>query len=246
MVVPKGVIERGRFGKLRLRHRDEFVRDAENGSKVRRLYADELTGWWRLQRLLEVVSPRTDRDFNLVQMRIGPRLLQCSPLGELVVVEREGTAPFDVAQANADMSLVKTGLELPSVSRGLSEDEVLFAILQFVEENELSAGPQVARDKKIKSSESRRGALLHRGPAAVGHRILERSRWSRCPICRAPLVLSRHNPRILHSKLRPGRGSIVDLAGGYMSRLKETSLLREPRSFVEDAELQPDFEPAGI
>lgn len=228
-----GRIERRAFGRLRFRF-DGAESDFEPENRMDRgqVSDEQATVWVGLQRMMDATKPVLDAEGNLVSMRIGPRVLRRLPLGSVVTFVPDGTPPFTGS----------VGLSLPKLRQRelarLSEAELLAAIDEFVREREwvVDRGLRLMAPWNPGSAPNRAG---NRGVAPVTrtHRH-SRGKWHKCPICHTPVVKDRFNPRIPVGSLRPGAGSIRDLKGGYMSRLRETYLLEETTSILESADVK--------
>jgi hypothetical protein len=237
VILPQGVIERGSLGRLRLRFDGQpSDYEPENGSKTRPLSVHEADYWISLREMVTAARPIADSEWNLVSMRLGLRILRRLPTGLVVTFEPNGgphtAISFDFPLAGM------LDEQLPLV-RSQSSDEAapLAAIDAFVREADAaSSSTRRKTDDVNRARRARRSirwanlgasAPLVRGP----HRA--RGKWHKCPICRTPVIKGRFNPRIPLGLARPGTGSIRDLRGGYLSRLRETYLLRDPASLLE-------------
>ena len=232
ITVPEGRIERGLFGRLRFRFDGtESDFEAENLIETRPVSEEEATVWEGLQRMVDVARPELDDEGNLVSMRIGPRVLRRLPLGSVVALVPDGTPPF-TASFKLSLPRVAPALEFPRPT----EAELLEAIDAFVREGPSPWDPDrpLMTPWNPGSAPNRAG---NRGiaPFSRAHRH-SRGKIQRCPICHTGLVKDRFNPRIPVGNVRPGDGTIRDLKGGYMSRLRETYLLEETTSLIEPSE----------
>lgn len=233
ITLPEGRIERGSFGRLRFRFDGtESDFEPENRIESRPLSEEEATVWNGLQRMMNETRPVLDSEGNLLSMRIGPRTLRRLPLGSVVTFVPDGTPPFT---GSFGPTLEK--MRRRELTR-LSETELLAAIDEFILEGELLTDPDVRLMAPWNpgSAPNRAG---NRGIASFSrtHRH-SRGKWHKCPICHTPVVKDRFNPRIPVGSLRPGAGTIRDLKGGYMSRLRETYLLEETTSLLESPDLK--------
>lgn len=241
MDLPDGRMERDLLGRLRLRfdgHDSDF--DPENGDghgdgnggRTRRPSEAEVSRWRDLERIVDASNPVADAEWNLVSMRLGPRVLRRLPLGSVVAFVPDGTPPYK-ASLSLKVRVVEAETELPR----FTEAELLAAIDEFLRELEVydDTEPALMAPWKPGTNESRAGNHGLAPHWSGGHKHA-RGKWARCPICHTPVVKDRFNPRIPVGSLRPGAGSIRDLRGGYLSRLRETYLLPETNSLVESRE----------
>lgn len=226
---PEGSVERGALGRLRFRFdgRDSDL-EPENRMETRSLSAEE-TSWWNdLERMVHVAKPVADSEWNLVSMRIGPRVLSRLPMGSVVTFLPDGTPPFKLSAGRA---LPKVRPQ-PALRRP-TEAELLFAIDAFLLEADRPAfgEPPLMAPWSPGTSEVR---AANRGVVSPLYRSHKhpRGKWQKCPICHTPVVKGLFNPRIAFGTARPGTGKIHDLRGGYLSRLRETYLLTETNSLV--------------
>ena len=230
--VPDGRIERDVLGRLRFRfdgNGSDF--EPENDGKPRKLSEDEESQWRGLERIVDASNPVADAEWNLVSMRIGPRVLRRLPLGSVVAFVPDGTPPYK-ASLSLRVPQAKPELEIPR----LTEAEMLAAIDEFVREEYRLEDPDPPLMAPWNPGTAENRAGNHGlAPQWTGHRHA-RGKWARCPICHTPVVKDRFNPRIPVGSLRPGAGSIRDLRGGYLSRLRETYLLPETNSLVQARE----------
>ena len=235
--LPTGTIERSALGRLRFRFNgNSSDYSAENPRDDRPASKDEVSLWNSLERLIALTGPIADAQGNLQSMRMGPRFLSRLATGGVVTSIRNGTAPF---RTSIDVSAPpEPKAPTPRAFGSQREALLLAAIDAFIRQGE---GLEVAR--------SRRGLTAGRGIGRPGYhgasspltrtRKHTRGRWHKCPICRTPVVKGRYNPWILHRALRAGSGAIRDLRGGYLSRLRETYLIQDPKSVIES------FDPEG-
>lgn len=232
ITLPEGRIERGLFGRLRFRFDGtESDFEAENLIDTRPVSDEEATVWEGLQRMVDITRPEFDDEGNLVSIRIGPRVLRRLPLGSVVALVPDGTPPFT---GSFKLSLPRLA-PAPAFPRA-TEAELLEAIDAFLREAVSPWDPDrpLMTPWNPGSAPNRAG---NRGiaPFSQAHRH-SRGKVQRCPICHTGLVKDRFNPRIPLGNLRPGDGTIRDLKGGYMSRLRETYLLEETTSLIERSE----------
>ncbi len=221
---PDGRIERNSLGRLRFRfdgNGSDF--EPENRADTRPVSEDEMSLWNGLQRIVSATKPVADPEWNLLSMRIGPRVLRRLPLGGVVTYLPDGTPPF-----KGSFSLVRPELEV--VRPG--EADLLRAIDAFLAEDDrvwtldaTTLGPWAPRTGTGRQA-------VHIFSSTLGHGR-PKGKWQRCPICHAPVVKGLFNPRIPVGTLQPGQGAIRDLRGGYMARLRETYLIPEPNSLVK-------------
>lgn len=236
---PEGRIERGSLGRLRLRF-DGKASDfePENRMETRPLSEDEVDLWNGIQRIVSTTKPVADSDWNLLSMRIGPRILRRLPLGGVVTYVPNGTPPF---KGSFSVVLPEPGVEIPKPT----ESQLLHAIDMFLEEDDhvwtldaSTLGEWAARSPRGRQAE-------HIFATSLGHsRRQHRGKWHKCPICHTPVVKGLFNPRIPYGTLEAGTGAIRDLRGGYMARLRETYLIAEPNSLVKSTG-QKDEDRAG-
>lgn len=231
---PDGRIERGSLGRLRFRF-DGKASDfeAENREETRSLSEDEQDLWNGIQRIVTTTKPVADSDWNLLSMRIGPRILRRLPLGGVVTYVPNGTPPF---KGSFTVVLPQDEFDLPKPS----ESQILHAIDAFVDEDDhvWTLGASTLGDWAARSPRGRQAE--HIFATSLGHgRIQHRGKWHKCPICHTPVVKGLFNPRIPYGPLLPGTGSIRDLRGGYLARLRETYLIAEPNSLVKPAPESP-------
>lgn len=232
LMVREGTIERSSLGRLRFRFtggESDFA--PENRLRTRPLSDKEVTHWASLQKLVDETRPVVDPQGNLISMRVGSRVLSRLRLGGVVTFVPNGTSihggkPDDPATA----AMRRPGR--PSPSRFGNEATLLSAIDAFLRERD---GFESARVRvRIGWGHARAASMWGDGGLFVagrGHRH-SRSKWHKCPICRMPVARGRFNPRIPVGTVRPGVGSIRDLRGGYLSRLRETYLLEDPLSLL--------------
>lgn len=240
---PDGRIERDLLGRLRFRfdgRESDF--EPENGEgdghgsgfggRTRKVSDEEASIWHDLERIVDASNPVADAEWNLVSMRLGPRVLRRLPLGSVVAFVPDGTPPYK-ASLSLKVRVVEAETELPRYT----EAELLAAIDAFLRELEGydDTEPALMAPWKPGTNDNRAGNHGVAPHWSGGHRHA-RGKWARCPICHTPVVKDRFNPRIPVGSLRPGAGSIRDLRGGYLSRLRETYLLPETNSLVESRE----------
>ena len=233
MELPEGRIERDILGRLRFRFDgNESDFEPENGVKGRKLSDEEESRWRDLERIVDASNPVADAEWNLVSMRIGPRVLRRLPLGGVVAYVPAGTPPYK-ASLTLRIPDAKPRPEIPK----LTETELLAAIDAFLLELETydDTDPPLMAPWKPGTAENRAGNHGVTPPWSSGHKHA-RGKWAKCPICHTPVVKDRFHPRIPVGSLRPGAGSIRDLRGGYLSRLRETYLLPETNSLVQSRE----------
>jgi hypothetical protein len=234
VVVPEGTIERGSLGRLRLRFDGNDPDDEPENRFVTRPVSDEEATWWTgLRKMLDAAKPIADSEWNLVSMRIGSRILSRLPLGSVVTYDPDGSAPF---RGSLDLSLSggRSDSRRPRRSPSWSEAELLAAIDAFVREGAvpLDSESSLAPQWELAKAARHPGHLGVLAQLSHGRRG-SRGKWHRCPICRAPVVNGRFNQRIPFGSLRAGEGSIRDLRGGYLSRLRETYLISDPDSLIK-------------
>lgn len=225
---PDGRIERDPLGRLRFRfdgHGGDY--EPENAPPPRPPSQAEVSLWNRVQKTLSEVKPVADPQGNLVSMRLGSRVLSRLPLGSIVAYVPGGTPPFQ-GSLSTSPSAVRPQTEL---SRW-REAEFFSALEAFLHETGppavgvSSLGAPWAPPKPGRQASS---IVL----ATLGHgRRHGRAKLQRCPLCRAPVVKSLFNPRIPYGNLAAGSGSIRDLRGGYLSRLRETYIIADPNSII--------------
>ena len=232
ITMESGRIERGSFGRLRFRFDgtdSDF--EPENPIESRPISDEEATVWNGLQKMMDTTKPVLDPEGNLLSMRIGPRVLRRLPLGSVVTFVPDGIPPF-----TGSFSLTRQKTRRERELARPTEAELLAAIDEFLRELEAFADsdPRLMAPWNPGSAPNRAG---NRGvaPFTRTHRH-SRGKWHKCPICHTPVVKDRFNPRIPTGSLRPGAGTIRDLKGGYMSRLRETYLLEETTSLLEPSE----------
>ncbi len=232
ITVPEGRVERSVFGRLRFRFDgSESDYEPENLVETRGVSEEEAAVWEDLQRMMDRTRPVLDPAGNLVSMRIGARILSRLPLGSVVAYVPDGSSPFT---GSFKLSVPKALPELALLRR--SETELLAAIDAFLKEAEASLdgeAPPMAPWNPGSSPfrAANRGILplthVHQSP---------RGRGQRCPLCHTAVIKDRFNPRIPVGSIRPGDGTIRDLKGGYMSRLRDTYLFEETESVLEPSE----------
>ena len=230
---PEGSIERDGLGRLRFRfdgQGSDF--EPENGGRTRKLSDEETSQWQGLERIVYAAKPVADAEWNLVSMQIGPRVLRRLPLGGVVTFDPNGTAPYK-ASLSLKAPAAKPELQIPR----MTVEELLEAIDEFLRQLEEydDTDPRLMAPWKPGTAENRAGNHGVMAQLSNGHKH-SRGKWARCPICHTPVVKDRFNPRIPVGSLRPGSGSIRDLRGGYLSRLRETYLLPETNSLVQSRE----------
>ncbi len=232
--VPEGRIERNPLGLLRFRFDGKGSDFApENGVTSRPVSEEEASLWTGLQRIVSSAKPVTDPEWNLLSMRLGPRVLRRLPLGGIVTFVPNGTPPF-----KGSMDLSRPFVRPPSAVRRLTEEELLRAIDLFLLETvhlaDLEPGPQVPWSPPLTPGREARQIVS----ASLGHGRHHRAKgkWHRCPICHTPVVKGLFNPRIPYGNLRPGMGEVRDLRGGYLSRLRDTYLMADPNSLITPSE----------
>ncbi len=224
--VEDGTIERS-LGRLRFRfdgRSEDF--EPENRSTNRAPSTQEILMWNGLQRLMSATKPVADSEWNLVSMRIGPRVLSRLPLGSIVTYVPNGTPPF---KGTLD-PVVPVAKPEPELRR--SETFLLEAIDAFLREPDVMVAVEVSPWKPQTVTGRQAVHIFSVGP---GHgRSHKRGKWERCPLCHTPVVKGLFNPRIPYGQLRPGTGSIRDLRGGYLTRLRETYLVSDPNSLIRN------------
>lgn len=246
LIVPKGTIERGSLGRLRFRF-DGRASDyePENGPRTRALSDTETNYWIRLRNMVTVARPIADSEWNLLSMHLGPRVLRRLPTGRVVTYE-----PNDRPRPETSLDSPLTGMleELDQLvaSPSAGEAELLAAIDAFLQEiDAVPSGTQRkvndANRARAAARRSMRWANLGASAPFVRGRHRARGKWHKCPICRTPVVKGRFNPRIPVGLVRPGGGSIRDLRGGFLSRLRETYLVADPASLIELADSQEEI-----
>ncbi len=252
MELPDGRMERDLLGRLRFRF-DGHAADFEpengdgngdggnggngnggngNGWKTRKPSELEVSRWHDLERIVDASNPVADAEWNLVSMKLGPRVLRRLPLGRVVAFVPDGTPPY---KAPLGLRVPEVAPE-PEIPR-MTVEELLEAIDDFLRELEEydDTDPPLMAPWKPGTNETRAGNHGILAPWSNGHKHT-RGKWAKCPICHTPVVKDRFNPRIPVGSLRPGAGSIRDLRGGYLSRLRETYLLPETNSLVQSRE----------
>ncbi len=234
--VPEGTIERGALGRLHFRFDGQSTDfEPENRVDTRPPSDDEVSLWNGLQRVMSATKPVTDREWNLVSMRLGARILRRLPLGGVVTFLPDGTPPFTGSfKASVPAAPVRRAWSLEA------ELELLRAIHAFVSEEEHPWDPDLRVMTRWTTPTSPRQAS-HIVTMSLGHgRHHARGKWQRCPLCHTPVVKGLFNPRIPYGQLRPGSGAIRDLRGGYLSRLRETYLLSDPNSLISASDSLPE------
>lgn len=232
--VEDGRIERDTLRRLRFRFDGNgFDFEAENRVETRPLSEDEASRWRCVERVVVTAKPVTDPDWNLVSMRIGPRVLSRLRLGTVVVFVPNGTPPF---QGSLNLSLsnlaVTPAFELPR----WNEAELLQAIDEFVAE-----GGDLERRREPPGPPWTPGThTTGVGSYVVSPHLLhnhrkKRSKWAKCPLCHGPVVHDRWTVRIPVGTIGTG-GTIRDLRGGYVLRLRETYILPPAASLVDGPE----------
>ncbi len=240
----RGTVERGSHGRLQLRDSERKSSLRPNGHKSHTPSEEETSSWERTQKLIALLEPIADSNWNLVSMRIGPRLLcRPPPMGSVVLLEPDGTPPFEGAFGRW-VPLVRPESEV-ALRPGLPTDAEV-ALLHEIDFFIAEADRELLRAEPQSSWESSWSiAIAGTGYFRTGRRTrdgkLGDRKWGKCPICHAPVVKGRFNPRIPHGKLQPDKGSVVDLRGGYLSRLRETHIVEEPKTYVEP--IGPDDDP---
>ncbi len=234
--IPAGRIERNPLGRLRFRF-DGNGHDYEPETRIpsRPLSESEVTQWSGLQRMMSSAKPVADPEWNLVSMRLGPRILRRLPMGGVVTYVPDGTPPFNAS--------FKLGVSVPGAGLEVSlevEFELLRAIDAFVSEEEHPRDlDSQAMTPWVPPPNAGRQAS-HVLSTSLGHgRRHGRGKWHRCPLCHTPVVKGLYNPRIPYGALRPGAGAIRDLRGGYLSRLRETYLVADPNSLITASNSMP-------
>ena len=230
LAVAGGTIERGWLGRLRVRFEGNAADfDPENRPESRELSDEEESLWVNIQKIMETAAPRADPEWNLISMRIGPRVLSRLVSGTVVTFTPNGVA------ASASRPRVQTRPKLRSHSRTLVRSEALLlaAVDAFLRETDNILQPAVGANNGPGTPASRTraryvGASL---PMFRTHHF-PRGKWHKCPICHAPVVKGRFNPRVPFAQFRAGRGSIRDLRGTFLSRLRETYLVLDPESVL--------------
>lgn len=236
--VAEGTIERSSLGRLRFRFDGQAADfEVENGVETRPASDREISLWNGLQRMISSTKPVADPDWNLVSMRIGPRVLRRLPLGGVVTFVPDGTPPFQGSFA----PLVPT--IQPELSLRPADSVLLAAIDAFLREPDEVPSPLAMAPWKPQTNSGRQA--VHIFSMGLGHgRGRRHGKWHRCPICHTPVVKGLFNPPIPYGPLRPGTGAIRDLRGGYLARLRETYLLGEPSSLLPPGEsVQGPVEP---
>lgn len=234
--LPLGRIERGTLGRLRFRFdgsSSDF--EPENPAETRSLSGEELSLWNGLKKLVATAHPVTDSEWNLVSLRLGPRVLRRLPLGSIVTFVPNGTQPFKGSFA---LSLPKVQAK-PDIPVG-TEADLLHAIDVFLLEEDSLWGADPRTMGMWTPGRTANRHASHIFSTSLGHgRRHGTAKWHKCPICHTPVVKGLFNPRIPYGPLRPGVGAIRDLRGGYLTRLRETYLLGEPASLVTSSESVP-------
>ncbi len=241
MIVPEGKIERGWLGRLRMRfsgHESDF--EPENRVETRPLSFEEATWWNGLQKMVDAARPIADSQWNLVTMRIGPRVLSRLPLGSVVTFQPNGTPPFK-GSFTPTVPEAQPASDVATRLAARREADLLRAIDSFLHEDDgLSHLESSATTGWDLAATVKRPGFRGASSPSIRSTKLGRSKWHKCPICRAPVVRGRFNPRIPFGSLRPGLGSIRDLRGGYLSRLRETYLVEDPDSILESAKFNEE------
>lgn len=229
VALPEGRIERGFFGRLRFRFDgSESDFEPENLNETRAVTEEEVVVWEGLQKMVDVIRPEVDGRGNLVSIRLGPRVLRRMPLGSVVTLLPDGTPPFT---GSFQLSLPKRLTAPPR--RRLSEGELLAALDEFIcERDRIEASDPRLLEPWNPGSGAARAANRGIAPVTRTHRHA-RGKAYRCPLCHVAIVKDRFNPRIPVGNVHPGTGSIRDLKGGYLARLRETYLLEETTSLIE-------------
>lgn len=232
--VPEGRIERNPIGLLRFRFDgNSSAYEYENPMPTRRLSGDERAMWNDLSRMIVVAKPVMDSEWNLVSMQLGARRLQRLPLGGIITHDPHGRSPF-----RGSLDLSKLGRRHDPDREDLRARALLLAIEVFLMEEERvwEEPPQAPEWKPRTVVDPYAGSRMS---TAFGHGRRGHGKWHRCPMCHSPVVRGPYNPRIPYGTVRAGSGSIRDLRGGYMSRLRETYLLDDPASLLGTRELRP-------
>ncbi len=248
LILPKGTIERGSLGRLRFRFNGQpSDYEPENGPKTRRLSDAEATYWTYLQEMVANASPIADSQWNLVSMRLGPRVLRRLPTGRVVTFEPNG-GPRPATSFDSPSTGMIEELDFLMATPSSRELELLAAIDAFLlEVDAVLSTPERKVDDgsraraRAAARRSMRLANLGASAAFVRGRHRARGKWHKCPICRTPVVKGRFNPRIPVGLVRPGGGTIRDLRGGFLSRLRETYLMADPASVLEPPEIQDEL-----
>ena len=235
---PDGRIERDPLGRLRFRldgHDGEDGHDGgfepENGTPYRPLSADEVSLWNGLEHTLTAMKPVADNEGNLVSMRLGSRVLSRLPLGGIVTYLPDGTPPFK----GSVRSPPPTARPETELSRW-REAEFYAALDAFLKEEDRRPGPDPTLGPPWTPPKREGRTASSIVLATLGHgRRHGRTKLQRCPLCRAPVVKDLYNPRIPYGTLASGSGSIRDLRGGYLARLRETYIIADPNSVVSSA-----------
>jgi len=238
VVLPTGTITRGTLGRLRLLSGESGSDGVpEDRHETRSLSDDERSSWVRIKDMVSKLGPIADSDGNLVSMHLGQRFLCLSPHGTVFTIAPDGTSAFG-GSFDPSVPERKPGLEMgrPHIHPLRWEAGLLAAIDAFVAD---ATGTAHVSPETIQGWDparaSRAGGSL-RASSPMRGRKFGHGKWSKCPLCHAPVVMGRFNPRIPYGRLRPGSGSIVDLRGGYLSRLRETYIVEEQESVIESSE----------
>lgn len=234
VVLPHGTIERGLLGKPRLRpdgHPPEWY--LANRSTPRGLSEEENRLWDLLRKIVDTASPAVDAEWNLVSMKLGPRVLRRLPMGNLVAYHPEGTPPFESSLA-VELSDTEPELNIALPSVDPREPDLLKAIDLFVREPDATPWERSVRlGGSLGTKPGRRPIRFGTSAPLIRGMNRGRRKWHKCPICRRPVVRNSANLRIIHGTIKAGTGTIRDLRGGYLSRLRETYLITDAESVLE-------------
>lgn len=227
--VEDGRIERDSLRRLRFRFDGNgFDFEAENRVETRPLSEREATRWRSVERVVVTAKPVTDPDWNLVSMRIGARVLSRLRFGTVIAFVPDGTPPFQ-GSLNVSLQIPPPAPELELPLR--NEAELLRAIDDFVRDGgDLSRREPPGPPWTPGTQTTGVGSYVV-SPHLLHNRRKGRSKWAKCPLCHAPVVHDRWTVRIPVGTVGAG-GTIRDLRGGYVLRLRETYILPPSNSLV--------------
>jgi hypothetical protein len=238
-VLRGGRIERDSIGRLRFRFNgwpSDF--EAENAPNGRRLSPEEVESWSTLRAFVLAVRPKMDAEGNLVSMKFGPRVLRRLPTGRIITIEPNGMANEATSVVDFLTNLVDE-LGGPPRSAAALEAELLASMDEFLPEDEDEgpvdpAPPKADGEIRIrpKTRLMKWGNIVAPAPSIHGPGHV-RAKLHRCPLCATPVKKGRSDPLVSQDRVPPGGGSIRDLRGGFLSRLRETYLVKDPASVLD-------------